>query len=124
VTLGRHGNDARNGAVESSMTPKFDNPLDQQFAGEAAASLGRAGRQLRKALDALKKHDADIAAGKRRSGAPSRADLIAAAGEAFWGYVVQRELLGLVDPEYIAREYHVPPEVLQAMGPRPIKRAT
>jgi hypothetical protein len=106
------------------MTPKFDNPLDQQFAGEAAASLGRAGRQLRKALDALKKYDTDAAAGNRRSASGSRPELIAAAGEAFWSYVVQRELLGLVDPEYIAREYHIPPEVLRAMGPRPISRAT
>jgi hypothetical protein len=106
------------------MAPKFDNPIDQQLAGEAAASLGRAGRQLRRALDALKKFDADTAAGNRRRGSGSRAELIAAAGEAFWGYVVQRELLGLVDPEYIAREYHIPPEVLQAMGPRPISRAT
>jgi hypothetical protein len=42
--------------------------------------------------------------------------LIAAAGEAFWGYVVQRELLGLIDPEYIGQEYGVPPEVWHAMG--------
>jgi hypothetical protein len=100
------------------MTPKFDNPLDQQFAGEAAASLGRAARHLRRALDALKKYDADTSAGNRRSSSASRADLVAAAGEAFWSYVVQRELLGLVDREYIAREYHVPAEVQQSMGPK------
>jgi Family of unknown function (DUF6665) len=104
------------------MTPKFDNPLDQQFAGEAAASLGRAGRQLRKALDALKKYDADTAARNRRGASGTRDELIAAAGEAFWSYVVQREVLGLVDPEYIAKEYHVPAEVLQVAGPKRERR--
>jgi hypothetical protein len=36
--------------------PRFENPLEYQFAAEAAAALGHAGRQLRKALDALNKY--------------------------------------------------------------------
>jgi Family of unknown function (DUF6665) len=96
--------------------PKFDNPLDYQLAGEAAASLGQAGRRLRRALDALKKYDGEVARGvaHRRS----RPELVAAAGEAFWGYVVQRELLGLQDSDYIAAEYGVPADVVRAMGPK------
>jgi len=97
--------------------PKFDNPLEYQFAGEAAASLGRAGQLLRKTLDALQKYDSDVLAGARRAAPVVRSGLVAAAGEAFWGYVVQREALGLLDPEYIAKEYGVPSEVQQAMGP-------
>jgi len=97
--------------------PRFENDIEAQFAGEAAASLGLAGRRLRKSLDALHKYDADVSAGGKRAGAKSRADLVAAAGEAFWGYVVQRELLGLMDADYIAKEYGVPPEVKQSMGP-------
>jgi hypothetical protein len=98
--------------------PRFENPIEYPFAGEAAAALGHAGRQLQKALDALRKYDSHVSAGYRRLDRATRGDLVAAAGEAFWGYVVQRELLGLLDPEYIGQEYGVPPEVWQAMGPR------
>lgn len=98
--------------------PKFDNPIEYQFAGEAAASLGQAGRRLRKALDALKKHDAQVASGARRASPADREGIVAAAAEAYWGYVVQKELLGLQDPEYIAREYDVPKEVLATAGPK------
>jgi hypothetical protein len=96
--------------------PRFENDIEAQFAGEAAASLGLAGRRLKKALDALHKHDADVTGGKSAS-SKRRTELVAAAGEAFWGYVVQRELLGLMDADYIAQEYGVPPEVKRAMGP-------
>ena len=98
--------------------PRFDKPIEYQFAAEAAAALGHAGRQLRKALDALRKYDSDVSDGSRRADPQTRSGLVAAAGEAFWGYVVQRELLGLLDPDYIAKEYAVPPEVWQAMGPK------
>jgi hypothetical protein len=94
--------------------PRFENDIEAEFAGEAAASLGLAGRRLRKALDALNKYDADTSAGVRHR--KPRTELVAAAGEAFWGYVVQRELLGLMDADYIAQEYGVPPEVKRAMG--------
>jgi hypothetical protein len=40
------------------------------------------------------------------------------AAEAFWGYVVQREQFGLLDSDYIAREYGVPDEVQKVMGPK------
>jgi hypothetical protein len=98
--------------------PKFDNPLDYQFAGEAAASLGQAGRRLRKALDALKNYDSQVSSGAGDTTAAKREEMIAAAAEAYWGYVVQRELLGLQDPEYIAREYQVPKEVVATAGPK------
>lgn len=96
---------------------RFENDIEAEFAGEAAASLGLAGRRLRKALDALHKYDADLSAGSRRPSSKRRGELVAAAGEVFWGYVVQRELLGLMDADYIAQEYGVPPEVKRAMGP-------
>lgn len=98
--------------------PRFEHPLEYQFAGEAASAFGYAGRQLRKALDALSKYDADAVTSPWRVRWVSRDDLVATAGEAFWGYVVQRELFGLLDPEYIAAEYGVTPEVWRAMGPK------
>jgi hypothetical protein len=98
--------------------PKFDNPLDVPLAGEAAASLGMAGRKLKKTLDALRQYDADVAALSRRSDESTRKDLVMEAAEAYWGYVVQREQLGLLDPEYIAKEYEIPTDVKLAMGPK------
>jgi hypothetical protein len=98
--------------------PRFENPIEYPFAAEAAAALGHSGRQLQKALDALRKYDSQVSAGNLQADPTVRSDLIAIAGEAFWGYVVQRELLGLLDPEYIGQEYGVPPEVWRAMGPR------
>jgi hypothetical protein len=98
--------------------PRFENPIEYPFVAEAAAALGHSGRQLKKALDALRKYDSDVGAGYRQGDQAVRSDLVAQAGEAFWGYVVQREVLGLMDPEYVGDEYGVPPEVWRAMGPR------
>jgi hypothetical protein len=97
--------------------PRFENDIEAEFAGEAAASLGQLGRRLRRALDALHKYDADSSAGIEYPGSKPRTELVATAGDAFWAYVVQRELLGLMDADYIAQEYGVPAEVKRAMGP-------
>ena len=98
--------------------PKFDNPLDLPFADEAAASLGLAGRKLKKTLDALRQYDADVAALTRASDETARKSLVMEAAEAYWGYVVQREQLGLLDADYIAKEYDIPSDVKLAMGPK------
>ncbi|HWK48866.1 MAG TPA: DUF6665 family protein [Steroidobacter sp.] len=97
---------------------KFDNPLDLPFAGEAAASLGLAGRKLKKTLDALRQYDAEVAPLTRQPDEAARKKLVMEAAEAYWGYVVQREQLGLLDPEYIAKEYDIPSDVKLAMGPK------
>ena len=86
--------------------------------GEAAAALGHAGRKLGKALNALRRYDAEVAAAARRSDAAFRASLVLDAADAFWGYVVQREQFGLLDSDYIAAEYAVPDEVRLVMGPK------
>jgi hypothetical protein len=98
--------------------PRFDNPLDHLFAGEAAASFGHAGRKLRKTLDALHLYDTKVAAMPRAADAAVRENLVMDAAEAFWGYVVQREQFGLLDSDSIAREYGVPDEVQKVMGPK------
>jgi hypothetical protein len=92
--------------------PKFDNPLDGQFAHEAALSFAIAGRRLRAALDRLEAFDA------KPTPDVSRDDLVGIAGEALWCYVVHRETLGLIDADYIVKEYGVPSDVRRAMGPR------
>lgn len=97
---------------------KFDNPIDSLLAGEAAASLGISGRKLAKTLDALRQYDADVAARTRQPDDSARKHLVMEAAEAYWGYVVQREQFGLVDAEYIAKEYAIPEDVKLAMGPK------
>lgn len=96
---------------------KFDNPLDGQFAHEAALSFAIAGRKLRAALDRLESFDV------KSSQEVGRDELVEIAGEALWCYIVHRETLGLVDADYIVKEYGVPSEVRRAMGPRQQKTA-
>ena len=85
-------------------------PIEAQVAAE---TLGIAGLRLRRALDALAMHD-----GAGRKDAKARTNLIADAGDAFWRYVVEREHLGLRDPEFVAEAYGVPAEVWQSMKPK------
>jgi hypothetical protein len=92
--------------------------IEQQIAAEKAAALGRSGRKLRSALDSLRRFDEIVCRGGRVFDPVARAKLVEIAGDAFWSYVVQREAMGLMDSEYIGREYGVPPDVWRAMRPR------
>ncbi len=93
--------------------------LEYELFQEKAATLGRMGAKLKTALDALAAHDA---AHPKRSDDPERAELVAAAGEALWYYVVQREVCGLRDTDAVLRGLGVPREVQLKMGMHP-KRA-
>ena len=66
--------------------------LDYEVAQEQASALGRAGRALEAALEALRKHDRD-----GRTEAGTRQRLVAEAGEALWYFTIQRECCGLRD---------------------------
>ena len=93
--------------------------LETEIAGEKAASLGRSGRQLRVALDKLRKFDSGAMKRRRAGGrAETRAELVAQAGEAYWSYIVQREALGLTDNASIVADYGIPPDVARSMKPR------
>jgi hypothetical protein len=92
--------------------------IEQQIAGEKAAALGRSGRKLKSALDKLRRFDDVVRGGGRIDDPAARADLVAIAGDALWSYIVQREAIGLIDGDYIVREYHVPPDVRRRMLPR------
>ena len=96
--------------------------LDYELAQEMAAALGRLGRRLERALQALAQFDAANVAdpGERRR---ERSALLAEAGEALWLFVVQREACGLRDARQLMRNYKVPPEVQYRMG-IPAGRAT
>lgn len=102
-------------STEVGMTIRFTEPLDMEFMEEAAASLGAAGRKLARSLEALETYEAQAAGG---IDATVRAELVSAAGEALWGLVVQRELLGFRDQGFITAHYEVPREVWRTMGPK------
>ena len=73
--------------------------------------LGRLGRALETALAALAEYD-------RSHAEPSslRGQLVAAASDALWCFVIQREAIGLRDPRPVMRDYRVPAEVQNRMG--------
>ena len=91
--------------------------LEYELFQEKAATLGRLGAKLKTALDALAAHDASPARGGDADA--ERAELVAAAGEALWYYVVQREVCGLRDTDAVLRHLGVPREVQLKMGMRP-----
>jgi hypothetical protein len=86
--------------------------LQVEIRAEQAASLGRGGRDVEAALKRLRDFDA---AG---SGPVPRADLVAAAANVVWGFLIHRELCGLRDRDQVIREYGVPGEVLCRLGVR------
>jgi hypothetical protein len=94
--------------------------LDYEIAQEKASALGRLGRGLESALDALRDFDArqngDAAREQRRA-------LVAQAGHALWLFVVQRESVGLRGTRQLMRDYGVPGEVQACMGMLPAKAA-
>jgi hypothetical protein len=102
------------------ITPTFSGPggvdlLNYEIVQEKAATLARIGKRLQAALDALAAFDAARAdAGDADEG--RRDELLSAAGEALWYYVIQREVCGLRDGEAVMRQLGVPREVRLRMG--------
>jgi hypothetical protein len=105
------------------ITPTFSGPggvdlLNYEIVQEQAATLARIGKRLQAALDALAAFDAVRAeagdAGDADGG--RRDELLSAAGEALWYYVIQREVCGLRDSEAVMRQMGVPREVRLRMG--------
>ncbi|HET7463043.1 MAG TPA: DUF6665 family protein [Longimicrobium sp.] len=92
--------------------------LEYELFQEKASTLARMGAKLKIALDALAAYDA---AHPRRPDDGDRAELVAAAGEVLWYYVVQREVCGLRDTPTLLRTLGVPREVQLRMGMRPRK---
>jgi hypothetical protein len=83
--------------------------VQAEIAQEKAASLSRASSRLQEAMGRLEGLDAGTSASER-------AAVVAAAGEALWYYVVQREACGLRDVESVLRDFRVPREVHLRMG--------
>jgi hypothetical protein len=82
--------------------------LHYELMEEQAGSLGRVGRKVEVALAALSQHP----------GGDGRAALVKAAADAVWGFLVQREVMGLRDRAAIVAQYDIPREVLVRIGAR------
>jgi hypothetical protein len=97
-----------------------DNVLEYEIVQEQAAALGRLGRALEAALNALAAYDAVEGSSVNNAAWPSRkdarAELVETAGYALWCFIVQREACGLRDQGTVIREYQVPAEVRNLMG--------
>jgi hypothetical protein len=93
--------------------------LEHELAQEKATALGRLGRALEAALEALAEFDAEtpnVTPADRRK---LRASLVAQASLALWYFVAQREACGLRDLRAVLRDYRVPPDVAARMGAQP-----
>lgn len=87
--------------------------LAQAIRAETASALGRTGRQLKRAIDALAACDGAIAS--RRSAA-RREQLLRDAARVLHGYVIQKELLDIADHATLTRVHAITPEIWGAMG--------
>ena len=94
--------------------------LEYEIAQEKASTLGRLGRALEAALEALRTFDAEMTEPTIETRRERRA-LVAEAGHALWLFVVQREALGLRDSRQVMRDYRVPADVQSRMGMMPAK---
>ena len=92
------GTSGTGGAVQS---------LDHEILGEKAATLGRAGDRVEKALKRLaaEAHDS-----------PQRPVLLKNAAETVYAYFIQRELCGMRRHQDVIHEYGIPAEVLVRLG--------
>ena len=80
--------------------------VENEILAEKAAALGDAAKRVEAALDALRASEADEEREKR----------IDAAADAVWGFLVQRELMGLRDREAIVAYYQIPLVVMNRAG--------
>jgi len=85
--------------------------LDYEIAQEQASALGRLGRALEAALEAL----ADYEARHSQRGA-EHTRLLQAASHSLWCFIVQREACGMRDPRPVLSAYRVPAAVHNRMG--------
>ena len=87
--------------------------LHYEILQEKAQSLGRAGKQIEEALEALKSFDerSESSALSRR-----REELVADAAQKAHQFLILRELCGFRDWPEVAEFYAIPTEILKRMG--------
>lgn len=91
---------------------KLHSALEAELVREQASALGRAGKQLRLALEA---YQASQENGQKQYQTGLLIDNIS---EATWALVLQREFLGFIDGnlDWIQKHYHIPERALNRLG--------
>lgn len=93
-------------AISRFQAAEARSPLAAEIAAEKAAALGRSGQSVTKALEAYRKALETGDASEERDRAAS----------AVYGFLIQRELMGLRDRAAIIRDFAIPREVLVRLG--------
>jgi hypothetical protein len=93
--------------------------LEYEIAEERASALGRLGRRLETALEALAACQPTTS-----SEQTIRDSLVGEAGYALWLLIVQREACGFNDSTHVMQTYGVPNEVYARMGPFAMRRSS
>lgn len=101
------------------LAPKSDLPddpisetIEHEVLAEKAATYGRLLKRLEIALGKLQEADTD---------SPEHSARHAAAAEALWFVVIQRDLCGFRKHEVFFKELNIPRSLVVAMGPRRVR---
>lgn len=84
--------------------------LAYEAAQETAVALGRIGKKLEIALEALRRHDSTPGANRNRD------DLVQEAADAAWALFIQRDFLGLRSDHHLTGTYDIPKDVMARVG--------
>ena len=87
--------------------------IEYELLQQKAQTLGTLGAQVEQALAALRAYDDGAPEGK---GSAQRSDLLDAAAERVWAFMIQRELCGFRHWNAVVRDYGIPREVLNRVG--------
>ena len=95
--------------ASSQLATRNFESVQAEIAQEKAAALSRVATRLQEAL--ARPEDYDSKPNIPGNSAIERRQVMSAAGEALWFYVVQREACGLWHTESVLRAFRVPREV-------------
>ncbi|MCY6382877.1 DUF6665 family protein [Hoeflea prorocentri] len=91
--------------------------LDYEIMAEMASSIGRAGKALEKALDALRAHD-EVHDDVDSDNPDKRRALVQTAADRAWALFIQYDMAGLSSQSQLIKRYAIPGEVLVRVGIR------
>ena len=91
-------------------TGKGFDAFSHEIMAETASALGRIGRDLEEALEALRRHDATPGSNRNRD------DLLQEAADCAWVLFIQRDYLGLKTDHHLLETYDIPREVMVRVG--------
>lgn len=95
--------------VNASSGHGFD-AFSHEIMAETASALGRIGRELEEALEALRRHDATPGSNRNRE------ELVQEAADRAWVLFIQRDHLGLKTDHHLRSTYDIPHEVMLRVG--------